>query len=205
LRASLTSSPRLIACPDCDLLQLPAEGSSGMTLCCRCRAVLERAAVLADLPLALAVTAAFALMLALAFPLVTLNVQPEAVSTTLPDTVRALWRADMPLLAVLVAATTLAVPALEILLVLNVSMHLHAGARPPLAAFSLRMLNAIEEWNMTEVFVLGALVALVKLGDFAQVEYGVALWSLAALMALLVGIGASFDARAAWHGLEAKR
>jgi len=202
LRPSFIPRTRLIACPDCDLLQLPAHLSTGVSLCARCRAVLERPLAPAELPLALAVTASIALMLALSFPIVTLNVAPEPVRTTLPATVGALWAADMALLAVLLAVATIAAPALEILALLHVLTHLHAGTRAPLVAAALRMLDAIEEWNMTEVFVLGALVALVKLGDYAEVEYGIALWSLAALMVLLVGIGTWFDPRAAWRALD---
>ena len=175
-----------------------------MTVCCRCGAVLAQARPdPVDIPLALAISAAFAMMLGAAFPLVTLNVQPEPISTTLLDTILALWRHDMRLLAVLVAATTVVAPALEILAVLYVTIHLRAGIRAPFTAAAMRLLHAIEEWNMTEVFVLGALVAIVKLGDYAQVEYGMALWSLGALMALLVAIGAAFDAHALWARAEA--
>ena len=175
-------------------------------MCCRCKSTLQRPS--ADptvLPLAFAVAAALALMLALAFPIVTLNVQPEPISTTLFDTIEALWRHDMRLLAILVAVTTITAPVLEILAVMHVAIYLHAGTRPPCASMAMRLLRALDEWNMTEVFVLGALVALVKLDDYAQVQYGIALWSLGALMALLVAIGASFDTRAIWARWEAAR
>ena len=174
-----------------------------MTVCCRCNALLHRnAASTFERPIALALAAALAMMLASAFPIVTLNLPTQTISTTLIDTVLALWTHDMASLAVLVAVTTLIAPALEIVTVLHVSVHLRAGVRPPLARTALRMLHGIEEWNMTEVFMLGALVALVKLGDYAQVEYGIALWSLGVVMALLVAIGASFDEHAAWQALE---
>jgi len=56
-----------------------------------------------------------------------------------------------------------------------------------------------------EVFVLGVLVSLVKLAYIATVEPGVALFSFGALMALIAGAAAAFDADAAWAQLAASR
>lgn len=176
-------------------------------LCVRCNAVLRRPSGgrVFDRTLALAIAAAIVLALANAFPIVTLNLQGQQLATTLLDTVRALWSDEMGLLAVLVAFTTIVAPALEIAIVIHLLMHLRYGLIPPLAGPALRTLHTIEEWNMTEVFMLGALVALVKLNDYAQLEYGPALWCLGLSMLLLAAIGASFNAHAVWEQLEHAR
>jgi paraquat-inducible protein A len=49
-----------------------------------------------------------------------------------------------------------------------------------------------------EVFVLGSLVALVKLGHVASVEPGIALGSYGALMLVMAAIEASFEPRELW-------
>jgi paraquat-inducible protein A len=51
---------------------------------------------------------------------------------------------------------------------------------------------------MVEVFMLGVLVALVKLAHIASAIPGVALWSLGALMLLIAAVAASFDPRRVW-------
>jgi paraquat-inducible protein A len=51
---------------------------------------------------------------------------------------------------------------------------------------------------MTEVLILGLLVALVKLAHIASVVPGVALWSFGALMLVLAGASTAFDARQFW-------
>jgi paraquat-inducible protein A len=193
------------ACPDCDLLQhCPPPPHGGATLCCRCAAVLiPRRRDSFDTTLALALAAAIMLALANAFPIVTLSVQAQQVTTTLIDTVAVLWQYDMPILAAVVAFTTILAPALEACLAIYVLLHLRAtpaGSRHP--AYALRMFRSVEIWSMTEVFMLGALVALVKLEDYAQLQYGLALWCLGAAMVLLAAMGASFNHAAAWQRLR---
>jgi paraquat-inducible protein A len=54
-------------------------------------------------------------------------------------------------------------------------------------------------WSMIEVMMLGVLVALIKIADYATVIPGVALFTLGALIFLLAAIQASFDPRVVWE------
>jgi paraquat-inducible protein A len=51
---------------------------------------------------------------------------------------------------------------------------------------------------MIEVFILGLLVSLVKLGAMARVVPGIGLWSFGALLFAIAAAVASFDARVIW-------
>jgi paraquat-inducible protein A len=55
---------------------------------------------------------------------------------------------------------------------------------------------------MIEVMLLGVLVALVKIADYATVIPGLALFVLGALVFLLAAIQASFDPRDVWNRIE---
>jgi paraquat-inducible protein A len=57
-------------------------------------------------------------------------------------------------------------------------------------------------WSMIEVMMLGVLVALVKIADYATVIPGVALFVLWVLVFLLAAIQASFDPREVWEKIE---
>jgi paraquat-inducible protein A len=197
-------APILVACPDCDLLQhVPRDGSTDAALCVRCRAPLRKPVRLPhEVLLALTIAGLLLLLLAGTFPLASLTVRGQAASTSLPDAVAALWSDGMPELAVLVALTTLAAPAAELLALAYVLAHLRARSRPRHAVAAMRFLHAVEEWNMVEVFVLGALVALIKLGDYAEVHFDIALWCLGAAMLLTIVVGMAFDAEAAWASWE---
>jgi paraquat-inducible protein A len=55
---------------------------------------------------------------------------------------------------------------------------------------------------MIEVMMLGVLVALVKIADYATVIPGLALFVLGALVFVLAAMQASFDPREVWGRIE---
>ena len=57
-------------------------------------------------------------------------------------------------------------------------------------------------WSMIEVMLLGVLVALVKIADYATVVPGIALFALGGLVFLLAAMQASFDPREVWNRVE---
>lgn len=191
------------ACHECDALQrtVPLQ-SGGMARCWRCGAVLYRRRRHGlDTTLALTLAAAVLFGLGNAFPLVGLDMQGQTRATSLWGAVSTLWDQDMALLAALVFATTLALPAFDLAAMLWLLLPLALGRRPPAGALVLRGLLAIKPWGMVEVFMLGVLVALVKLAHLATVVPGVALWSFGALILLMAAAAASFDADLAWSRL----
>jgi len=173
-----------------------------MARCRRCGAVLYRRRRHGlDATLALTLAAAVLFGLANAFPLVGLDLQGQTRDTSLWGAVSTLWDQDMALLAALVFATTLALPAFDLAAMLWLLLPLAVGRRPIAGAQVLRGLLAIRPWGMVEVFLLGVLVALVKLAHLATVVPGVALWSFGALILLMAAAAASFDADLAWARL----
>jgi len=61
----------------------------------------------------------------------------------------------------------------------------------------LHLMQYVRPWGMIEVFLLGVLVALVKLSNIANVLPGVALWAFAALTIVLTVV-VSFNPRYLW-------
>lgn len=167
----------------------------------RCRATLRKPPVAHDGLLALTVAGLILLTLANTFPLAALAIQGQALETTLPDAIGTLWSNGLEALAALVAFTTVVAPAAELLILTYLLAH-RGRSRPALARPALRYLHVIDEWSMAEVFMLGALVALVKLGDYADVHFGVALWSLGGAMVLVIAAGRRFDPLAAWDAWD---
>jgi paraquat-inducible protein A len=195
----------LIACHECDLLQretvLPG---GGIARCRRCGAELYRNrpdSLNRALACALAAMVLFAI--ANAFPIVGLKVSGDLVQTTLFGAVRTLYRDGMWPLAGLVFVTTILMPLLEIFAIvyLLLPMQLHGVPRRPDLAF--RVLHLAGPWGMTEVLILGMLVALVKLAHIASVVPGVALWAFGAAMVLLAATAAAFDPREVWARVSA--
>jgi paraquat-inducible protein A len=195
----------MIACRHCDLLQqeiaLPAHSDAR---CIRCRALLYRGQrTTLDIMLALALGSMAFFIVANLFPIATLSAQGANSSTTLFATALALYDQGRPLVAVLVLATTIAIPALELLALLYLLIPLRAGIVPAGTRIAFRFLLAAHPWSMMEVFMLGILVTLVKLADLATVVPGISLWAFVGLIALFSAITASFSVRDFWRWVDA--
>jgi paraquat-inducible protein A len=64
-----------------------------------------------------------------------------------------------------------------------------AGRRSPGFAPMMRLLHRMRPWSMTEVFLLGALVAIVKLANWVPIAAGAGIWAVAALTIVLAALG----------------
>ena len=67
-----------------------------------------------------------------------------------------------------------------------------------------RLMETVRPWAMMEVYMLGVLVALVKLADFATVIPDLALYSFAALIIVTAASSAALDPRIVWESLSEK-
>lgn len=200
------AAPPVIACHECDLLQREIKLPPGGSACCRrCGAVLYRNKPDSlDRTLAYTVGAAVLFLLANVFPVVGLEVQGTRISTTLFGTVRTLHDQDMTSVAVLVFATTILMPALDIGAMLYMLLPLKFGRVPKGLPAMFRLVQTVRPWGMVEVFMLGTLVSLAKLSHIAAVRPGIALWSFGLLMFLVAAAAASFDDRELWARVSAQ-
>lgn len=189
----------LIACEECDALhRRQALGRGEAALCRRCGAELEREAGVHGrraLPLALAGIVVY--VIANAFPIVEMEMQGIASRATLAGSVLALDAGGMPLVALLVMATTILFPLMQLLILAYLLLGVRNPVRPPAFDACARLAQALRPWAMVEVFLLGIVVALVKLSAMATVLPGVALWAFGALTVLLAAVS-SLPPRYVW-------
>lgn len=189
---------QLLACPECDLLQHEPSPPPRKALCARCGAVLYQRGAGLERTLALTLTALVLLALANGFPILTLELQGERTTTTLVGAAAALWSQGMPLVALLVVFMAVLMPLAELAALAYLLVPLTRRRQAPGFGAVFRVLQFASRWGAVEVFVLGALVSLVKLGHVADVEPGVALASYGVLMLVMAAIEASFDPRELW-------
>jgi paraquat-inducible protein A len=195
----------LIACPECDLLQAETPLPPRRTACCRrCGLSLYRSTTDAlDRALAFALAAVVLLVIANTLPIARLEVNGQHTETTLWGAVHALYDQDRVAVAGLVFGTTLLAPALELCAMLYMLLPMRLGYAPRHLSLAFRLAPLAREWGLVDVFMLGVVVSLIKLGNLAVVVPGIALWSFGVLILLLTAVGASFDARAFWLSAEA--
>ena len=195
----------LIVCRECDMLQRETQlPRNGVAYCVRCGATLYRNRLPDSLDRTLAYTLGAIVMfvIANAFPIAGIEVQGQHTEATLYGAVRALYDQDMRLVAGLVFFTTMLVPTLEVAAMCYLLLPLKFGRVPYQFAPVFRLLQAVRPWGMVEVFMLGILVALVKLAHIASVVPGTAMWAFGGLMLLIAAVAASFDPRELWAALN---
>ena len=191
----------LVGCHDCDaVVEEPDVPNGGSAICLRCGGTLfrrQRATV--EITLALTTAAAILFVVANAYPFLSFEMQGQVTRTTLASGTLALWQGGRMAVAVLVFLTTILAPALQIGLLLYVLAPVHLHHPAPFAVEAFRWVERCRFWSMMEVFLIGILVAVVKLSDMADIVPGLALWAFGLLIPILAGSSASLDAEIVWR------
>jgi paraquat-inducible protein A len=192
--------PDAIVCEGCDAVyQRQPLRRRQVARCARCGAELDRHAgeqAARVLPLTVASLILFAI--ANLFPIVEIQVQGLHSQTTLAGAVVALSTEGMSPVALLVLATTILFPLLQLCILFYLLVPMARERKPAGFGILVRILQMLRPWGMIEVFLLGVLVAIVKLSSLAQVVAGPALWAFMGLTVLLTAV-LSFNPRAFWE------
>jgi paraquat-inducible protein A len=197
----------VIVCPSCDLAHRAGTAPAvERTRCARCRALLQRPENgRIDTAIALAFSALVLFVLSNAYPLVVIVSNGTTRATTLVGAALGLYRQDHDGLASLVFITTVVGPFLQIVSLLYLLIPLRYKRQAPGQNTVFRVLAQVRPWTFIEVFMLGALVALVRLGGYARVVPGVALWSCGFMMLTLAALTSRTSAGQFWRWVESSR
>ncbi len=122
------------------------------------------------------------------FPLVSFQVNGVTRSATLLGAAGGLYAQGFISLAALVFATIVAAPVLQIVGVLYLLLPMRLGQAAAAQQDVFRWLTYIRNWTFVEVFMLGSLVAIVRLTQYATVVPGIAIWSFGLLMLALAAL-----------------
>jgi paraquat-inducible protein A len=200
-----TSITSLI-CLNCDTVHRPVSlGKAEIAHCSYCGAVLARKHDMTAGQL-LAVTLAAAILFMIANVTSVLDIEFSGVHTEAN-----VWLAVLSLdhgwifwAALALALTMFLIPMLQITLLLWVLAFASVALRAPAYRYALILLHHLRPWSMTEVFLLGALVAIVKLSAWVHIVAGEGIWAIAGLT-ILLAILSRFDSRAWWEFVERAR
>jgi len=199
--------PPVIVCPSCDLAHRAGiDPPTTRTRCVRCLALIQRPENgRIDTAIGLAAAALLLFLLSNVYPLVAIQSNGATRTTTLAGAALGLYRQDHAGLAALVFITTIVAPFVQIATLLYLLIPLRRGRRAAGQMLLFRLLTQIRPWTFVEVFMLGALVALVRLAAFARVVPGIALWSCVLLMMALAALTSRTGPGQFWRWVEQGR
>ena len=137
-------------------------------------------------------------------PFISINIEGNASTIFLVSTIETLTRIDNQLLA-LAGIFLLLIAPLIVLLVDILLLYRLRFARPGKAAVSRQLLllaGHMTPWNMLEIFLLGVLVAIVKLASMAGIVLHEGFWAFVALVIINLFIAVKIDPETLWQALE---
>jgi paraquat-inducible protein A len=174
--------------------------------CVRCGAVLyqNRPASLVRAT-AFSLTALILMVVVHTSPFLTMDAGGMVTTLTPVGAARTLIGLGSPVVGWSVAIFTVATPLVLAGGLIYVCGPLLAGRSAPGARHVARLMSWTEPWNMIEVFLLGVLVSLMKLGQMADLHFGVGFWAFAVLMFCMAAAAAGIDRDELWDRLEVSR
>ncbi len=196
---SRLNTSNLVICEYCDAVHARVLLRRKETAHCQhCGSELYRHPRL-DIDMMMALTAASAIMFIIAncYPIVALDMQGLSNQATLWETILFTLDSNVGAIAVLAAASAFFFPLIQIILFSYVLIPLRAGRKPAAFAGAMHALRQLQPWSMVEVFMLGAVVSVVKLTAVADVAPQIGLWGFAVLTLLLTMLS-SFDLHELW-------
>ncbi|MDX2350394.1 MAG: paraquat-inducible protein A [Porticoccus sp.] len=197
--------PVCIACPSCDLVFDVSSLNDGETArCSRCQHFLTtyRADEL-NRVMAYTISSLILLILACSYPFLELESSGLKSMMTLPETASKLWQYDMQGLAFIVASFIIFLPAFILILVLALVGALIMEWRYSWLRPVGRLIYTLQNWAMVDVFFIGVLVSLVKVGGMASMSMGISFWAYAVFSILYILSVYGLDRAQCWHRIEA--
>ncbi|TRO18523.1 paraquat-inducible protein A [Ectopseudomonas mendocina] len=203
---SLPSLPieQLVACHECDLLmRKPVLQDGESAECPRCGYELfsHRHHVVRR-SLALVLTALLLYVPANFLPIMQLNLLGQTSQDTVWSGVIGLYESDMQGIAVVVFLCSMAVPLLKLLCQLLVLLSIRTDFGRSYGLWLYRIYHHMREWGMLEVYLMGILVAMVKLMDLADLSLGLGLFCFIALLLVQVWLEVTMSPHQIWEALS---
>jgi len=154
-----------------------------------------------DMPLALIASSIMFFIIANSYPLMTMGISGLSHTTTLFGVSLGFMDEHMGL-ALLVGVTIIVAPLLIILAMFYVLVSARFKLRLPFTKMALVWIARLQPWGMMDVFLLGAIVAFVKLTGQSDIIFGTGFYALSALIISYAGAIVTFESYLVWEYLD---
>lgn len=194
---------QLIACHECDLLmQREAVPLGQRALCPRCGYELEiHRPHMVRRALALALTALFLYVPANFLPIMNINILGQSGVDTVWGGVKGMFSSNMEGVGILVFFCSMVIPLVKLLCQLFVLLTLRFNVARTQGMALFRWYQHLREWGMLEVYLMGILVAIVKLIGMAELHVGIGLACFVGLLFSQIWLEVTMSRHQVWESL----
>ncbi len=193
----------MLLCHECDLLIENQEVCEACKVQCpRCGHVLyKQKRNTISHSLAYTLTALICFYPAVTQPIMTLEMSGLSQHQSLLSGSLVLLQEKYYAVAILTFFSSCLVPLLRLLLLAYVTLSISLDYYHKSLIWSFRLFHEMEQWGMLEVYMLGIIVAVVKLLSMAEIQPGFGLWAYAALLLTSILATTSLNPHEVWDAL----
>ncbi len=134
--------------------------------------------------LALSITTMIVFVIASSFAIVKIEMNGIWHDLTLPFVFVTLFKEEFFVVGLIVSFLIFIIPMVHILLYTTVMFFFYFKINKKVVGDLLIAIAKLKPWNMTEIFLISVLVALIKLIGYAQIELGISFWALVVFIIL---------------------
>lgn len=187
------------ACEECDWLVSATPLDAGSRIECeRCQHTISDCAKQPFTePLAYAFTSIVMLLLSYAFPFMSFSSSGVTINIHFYQAMSRLVDNDFAAIAAFLFISLTLLPLLCLILI--IALHSKFQQASPRRLWQLKMLEAIKPWIMVDVFLVGILVALIKIMSMADVGFGLSFWAFCLFTLAFLKTLLSVDMHWLWH------
>jgi len=188
----------LTSCQTCGLVIEIRDSEIEKTICPRCSTTLFKRGGGMVYSLFFSITALILLVPAATYPFISIRINENVISATIIDTAYMMIHDGFGIAGILVLFTALLFPMAYLLVITYISLGCVTMTNLPLRWFFVRIMNLFEYFQMTDVFIVGILISIVKLVDMADVSLEKGFYLMIAMTGMLVASGAFYDKHLHW-------
>ncbi|WP_434340106.1 PqiA/YebS family transporter subunit [Motilimonas cestriensis] len=189
------------ACEECDSLLSDTYIHSGTSLSCqRCHhTVSSRPKQPVEQPLAFALTSILMLALAYCFPFMSFSASGVTKQIYFYQAMSSLADNGFTPIAIFLFLSLTLLPLVCLILIISLHLNMERNTPNRAAIRRLKMLKIIKPWVMVDVFLVGILVALIKIMSMAEVGFGLSFWAFCLFTLAFLKTLLSIDMHWLWH------
>ena len=200
-------SSDLAACPSCDLLTIvPPLPDSHYLACKRCGAkvkLVRKHSV--ERVLILSLSGLFLYLPAMLLPLMALSAIGLTEDGNILETSLDFFHNGYYFVSLMVLVTAVIIPFLKLFIPFTLALFISLNKSYKVLKSLLIFLKHLDEWGMVEVYLLGILVTLIKMGDLASISYDYGFFCFIGLVLLSISTIVCLDYDLFWQHLDAKK
>lgn len=193
----------MTACSGCGLVVKKSDVPDSNIKCPRCETLLyknTKGGILRSA--AYSLTGLTLLWPAVKYPMLTMSMGGNENIGGFMEGLQALSTDGFDMLAAFVFLTAVLVPGLRAFLIAMISIFALMGSRPYGYKTMYRMVVKLEEWYMSDVYLVGILVSAVKLVDFSELNIEKGFYLFCAMVFFTIMMGICFDEKEYWGLVE---